>query len=114
MKVCRLCALLMLSASCWAHSVALTCTPGDANATSFNFYRSFVPGGPYLFIGSSASCSYNDPTVARWGTMYYYVATGVNANGESAYSNESSANVPPTPTAGKAGIMMKRGELKWR
>src|SRR5271156_666428 len=75
-------------------SLAWTASTG---ATSYNVKRAAVSGGPYTTVASPAGTTYTDTTVTN-GTTYYYVLTAVNANGESANSNQASA----TPSATQA------------
>src|SRR5262252_10137788 len=62
-----------------APSVVLTCNAPTTGATpdQFRFYRATVAGGPYIFLGSVAACTFTDTTV-QLGLTYYYVATSVN------------------------------------
>jgi hypothetical protein len=72
----------------------VTCLPAASN----NVYRASVSGGPYTKIYSSSTpiTSYNDTGCTG---ACYYVVTGVNANGESAYSNETEGTeIIGTPT----------------
>jgi hypothetical protein len=89
----------------------LTATAGDSQvtltwtavtgATGYNVKRSTAAGGPYMTIASNVSgTSYVDATVTN-GTTYYYVVTTVNADGESANSNEASA----TPVASSKALL---------
>lgn len=95
------------------HSVALTCTPGvvasgQDPATSFNFKRSATTGGPYALEGSASTCAFTDTNVSA-GQKWFYIATGVNAGGESGPSNEVSATIPtfPPPTPGSLAAIPK-------
>ena len=76
------------------HSVKLSCTPGG-DATTFNFYRGTVTGGPYTKQTATAqsSCAFTDSNVV-YGSNYFYVATGLDANGESGFSNEVKVSIP--------------------
>jgi hypothetical protein len=76
-------------------SLAWTASTG---ATSYNVKRGAVSGGPYTTVASPAGTTYTDTAVTN-GTTYYYVLTAVNANGESANSNQASA----TPSATQGG-----------
>lgn len=77
-----------------AHAVTLTVSDAGANLLGFNIYRSDVSGGPYTKLNQSPVPSpYVDTTVVA-GQTYYYVATAVNAIGESAQSNQISATIP--------------------
>ncbi len=73
----------------------------SAGATGYNVKRSTVSGGPYTTIASGVTpTTFVDTAVTNY-TTYYYVATAVNASGESPNSNEASAKpgpVPPPPT----------------
>ncbi|SHI65951.1 fibronectin type III domain-containing protein [Propionispora hippei] len=73
-------------------------------ANGYNVKRSLTAGGPYETIATSVpGTSYVDTNVVN-GTTYYYVVTGVNADGESANSNEASA----TPQAlGKVLLLIE-------
>ena len=85
----------------------LTAIPGDAQvtlnwdavigATNYNVKRSTIAGGPYETIATTVTgTSYVDTNVTN-GTTYYYVVTAVNADGESANSNEASATPQAAP-----------------
>lgn len=78
-------------------SVALTCIPASTGprATGFNFFRSSTSGGPYAVLNALPVevPAFTDMTVTA-GTTYYYVATAVDAYGESPYSAESAITVP--------------------
>ncbi len=63
-------------------------------ANSYNVLRSTTDGGPYTPIATDiADTNYTDTTITN-GTTYYYVVTTVNANGESADSNQATALAP--------------------
>jgi fibronectin type 3 domain-containing protein len=81
--------------------VTLTWT-ASSGATSYNIQRSTTEGSGYLTIGTSASATYVDSTVSN-GTVYYYVATAVGANGESAASVQATAT-PLAPPAAPVGL----------
>jgi hypothetical protein len=68
----------------------------SAGATSYNVKRSPSHGGPYATIGSAASTSYNDTSVAN-GTTYYYVVSAVNAGGENPVNSAEVSATPPLP-----------------
>lgn len=83
---------------------------GTDAATGINFYRSTVSGGPYTKLNpvpvplASKAAQFVD-TTGVGGTMYFYVATAVDATGfESAFGGEASATflanpaVPPAVT----------------
>ena len=74
---------------------ALTATASVAGATSYNVKRSLTSGGTYATIAAGVTTSsYMDSGLTN-GTIYYYVVSAVNANGESGSSNQASA----TPAA---------------
>lgn len=77
-----------------SHSVSLSWADSQ-QVTGYNVYRGTQPGGPYTKqTGSPLTVTdYVDNTVQS-GATYYYVATAVDANGESGYSNQASAVVP--------------------
>jgi hypothetical protein len=62
-----------------------TASPG---AAGYKVKRSTTSGGPYTMVGISTSSSFVDTEVVG-NTTYYYVATAVNAQGESPNSNEA-------------------------
>jgi hypothetical protein len=72
----------------------------SAGATSYNVKRSSTNGGPYITIASPTTTSYTNTGLAIGGT-YYYVASAVNAEGESPNSSEVSATTvfPPANLA---------------
>jgi len=80
------------------HSVNLSWTASTSpSIIGYNIYRGVKSGGPYSKINSvlNASTLYTDTTVAD-GLTYYYVTTAVNSsNTESAYSNQTTAVIPP-------------------
>ena len=64
--------------------------------SGYNVYRGTTSGGPYSTKLTSSPIStpdYVDVTVQS-GATYYYVATAVDANGESGYSNQAAAVIP--------------------
>jgi hypothetical protein len=63
-------------------------------AGSYNVKRSTTDGGPYAQIASDVvGTNYIDAAITNGGT-YFYVTTSVNANGESANSNQAATSVP--------------------
>jgi fibronectin type 3 domain-containing protein len=61
----------------------------------YNIYRGTQKGGPYptkLTETPQTGTSFVDDTVQS-GTTYFYVATAVNSNSESTYSNEVMAKI---------------------
>jgi hypothetical protein len=96
-------------------SLAWNASPG---AATYRVYRSTTSGGPYgsLATGLTAT-THVDATVAN-GTTYFYVATAVNAGGESPDSNQASATpsaptAPPAPAGLTASPGKKRVTLTW-
>jgi hypothetical protein len=78
------------------HSVVLSWNASISAVTGYNVYRSTVSGIQYAKINSSlvGGLAFTDTTVLG-GTIYYYVTTAVDANGnESAFSNEAQAIIP--------------------
>jgi len=69
-------------------------------ATGYGVHRSTTSGGPYTTVVSNlAVTSFNDTGLVN-GTIYYYVVTATNAEGEGAASNQASA----TPAAGSTPV----------
>lgn len=65
-----------------------------ASANTYNVRRATVSGGPYTIVASNlTSNSYTDTAIAA-NQSYYYVATAVNSQGESKYSNQVVAKIP--------------------
>ena len=93
-----------LAAAAGIAKVTLTWNP-VGSATSYNVKRSTTSGGPYGTIASGVtSAAYTDTAVTA-GTMYHYVVSAVNPNGESGNSAQASA----TPVAPGTGTGL-RGE----
>ena len=63
---------------------------GTAPITGYNVYRGTAPGTEKFLAGAGNKTRFADNTAAS-GTTYYYVVTAVNSVGESAKSNEASA-----------------------
>jgi hypothetical protein len=86
------------SAGGTSHTVALTwLVSTTTDVIGYNVYRSSAPGGPYSKLNASpiATVSYMDSTVVSGSNLtYYYFATAVDHNGESASSNVASVLVP--------------------
>jgi fibronectin type 3 domain-containing protein len=78
-----------------SHSVALAWADSQ-QVTGYNVYRGTTSGGPYSEKLTSSPLSTPDyvDTTVQAGATYYYVATALDANGESGYSNQASAVVP--------------------
>jgi glycosidase len=76
-------------------TVSLTWTARDDFA-SYNVYRSVVPGGGYVKIGSSATASYSDERVNN-GTTYYYVLRGVDKLGNEGKPSKEANATPAFP-----------------
>lgn len=72
---------LNLQASLGNNQVSLTWSAA-AGATSYFVKRSLYAEGPFTVIASATSANYTDLTAVN-GTTYYYVVSGVNADGES-------------------------------
>ena len=78
------------------HIVDLRWNPSSSSVIGYNIYRGTQPGGPYARISASpaAGTVYTDNNVQA-GALYFYVVTAVDASAqESAFSNESSAQIP--------------------
>ena len=63
-------------------------------ATGYNIFRSTTNGGPYSFIGTSASTTYAD-TNASPDIVYYYVVSALTTNGQTTNSLPASAELTP-------------------
>jgi len=82
--------------------VTLTWSPA-ATATNYNVKRSTISGGSYVTVASTAATSFSDTQVTN-GTTYYYVVSGVNANGEGPNSTEASATPQAPPPVMGANV----------
>ncbi|HYN25821.1 MAG TPA: fibronectin type III domain-containing protein, partial [Pyrinomonadaceae bacterium] len=83
--------------------------------------RSTTSGGPYTTIAPGVTTtSYTDASVTN-GTTYFYVVSAVNANGESANSNQVSATPQSPPPSSPAaptnlvatGVSSSQINLTW-
>ena len=61
-------------------------------SSSYNVKRATNSSGSFTNIATGVAATYTD-TNAIPGTVYYYVVTAVNANGESAYSSQAIASL---------------------
>ncbi|MES2923994.1 MAG: autotransporter-associated beta strand repeat-containing protein [Verrucomicrobiota bacterium] len=78
------------AASASPGKVVLTWSTASGAAT-YNVKRATSPGGPYVTIATGVtSTSFIDNSMVN-GTVYYYVVSSVNPNGESSASSESVA-----------------------
>jgi hypothetical protein len=106
-----------LTATASPQQVALSWN-ASSSATSYNVKRSTTHGGPYTPIASPTLTNYTDSSLTG-GTTYYYVASAVNATGESANSSEVSATpatataTPPAPTGVSATAGNQQVVLNW-
>ena len=86
---------------------------GSSGATSYRIYRGVAKSGPFGQIAEVLDTTFSDTTVTN-GTKYWYYVTAVNAGGESARSNKTSAVpmvVPATPTGVTARTGASPGEI---
>lgn len=84
-----------LNGTCVLRTVTLNWRAStSANVTGYHIYRSTTSGGPYTKVNSAMISTLNYTDTVKPGHTYYYVATAVGNNGESAYSNQTLAAVP--------------------
>src|SRR5271167_3309417 len=85
----------------------------SAGATSYHVKRATVSGGPYTQVAAPAATSFMDSGLTN-GTKYFYVASAVNAKGESANSAETSATptAPVTIPSAPAGLTANGGNAQ--
>jgi hypothetical protein len=78
-----------------SHSVTLNWNDSQP-VTGYNVYRGTTSGGPYSTKLTSSLLSTPDyvDTTVQSGATYYYVATAVDASGESGFSNQAAAVIP--------------------
>jgi fibronectin type 3 domain-containing protein len=101
----------------------MTATAGNAQvslawsastgATSYHVKRGTASGGPYAQIATPSSTAFVDTGLTN-GTKYFYVASAVNAKGESANSAETSATpaAPITIPSAPAGLTANAGNAQ--
>lgn len=101
--------------------VGVTAIAGDTKATiswslsnqavSYNVKRSTINGGPYTLVANVGAITYQDTGLTN-GTIYFYVVTVVNSNGESQPSTQVTVtpkiSIPGVP----AGITATAGDTK--
>ena len=81
----------LVAAAASSTAVSLIWTAAS-DAATYTIKRSLTSGGPYTTVASGVTATtYIDPGLAN-GTTYYYVVSAINAAGEGANSNESSAS----------------------
>ncbi len=85
-----------------------------SGATTYDLYRSTSAGteGSTPYRTGLASASYTDTGLTA-GTAYYYKVVAVNAQGESALSNEASLTIPTAPTGVTATPGNAQVALAW-
>lgn len=84
------------------------------DATSYGVKRSMTAGGPYSVVQSGLSTTaFTDAGLAN-GTIYWYVVSATNAEGESPNSAQASATpaAPTTPPAAPTGLTATGGTSK--
>ena len=100
-------AILLLSASAFAHSVTLTWRAPVTGPPPdhYKVYRSLTSGSGYVLMGEVAATqlgfvngSNPDGSPLIEGTTYFYVVTSVAGTAESPTSNEVPATIPVTTT----------------
>ncbi|XID92817.1 glycoside hydrolase family 48 protein [Paenibacillaceae bacterium WGS1546] len=97
-----------LTATAGNAQVSLSWT-ASAGATSYNVKRATTSGGPYATVATGVTgTSYTDTGLTN-GTTYYYVASAVNAAGESANSAQASAT-PQAPQTGNLVLQYKAAD----
>jgi fibronectin type 3 domain-containing protein len=100
-------------------NVALSWTAPVGGADSYNVFRDtvsgFVPSVANRIATGVTVTNYTDTTVAT-GTPYFYVVTGVNAQGEGPPSNEATVttqSAPGAPTGLTAAASGNQVALSW-
>ncbi|MEY2428918.1 MAG: hypothetical protein QOJ40_1803, partial [Verrucomicrobiota bacterium] len=81
-----------LAASAGNARVFLTWDASTSGATNYNVKRSATSGGPYTFIGSTATNNYTDASAANCAS-YSYVVSASNSVGESTNSSEATVTL---------------------
>jgi cellulose 1,4-beta-cellobiosidase len=103
-----------------AAPTGLTATTGNAQvslgwnpssgAGTYNLKRSTNNGGPYTPVGAATTTAFTDTGLAN-GTLYYYVLSAVNTNGESSNSIQIGA-IPVAPPAAPTGLSAIAGDAQ--
>jgi hypothetical protein len=84
-----------LNRACVLRTVSLTWRAStSSNVTGYHVYRATTSGGPYTKVNSAPVTGLSYTDTVQGGHTYYYVATTVDTNGESPYSNQVQAIVP--------------------
>ena len=84
-----------LSGTCVLRTVTLNWRAStSASVTGYHIYRATTSGGPYTKVNSAVVSDLSYTDTVQPGYTYYYVATAVGTNGESAYSDQAQAVVP--------------------
>lgn len=101
-----------------AVQISISWKDNSANETGFRVYRKVGASGAYSVIATTAAnaTSYVNAGLNA-GASYYYRVSAINANGESALSNEINVNTPPLPATpgilGGAPTSTNQIALKW-
>jgi fibronectin type 3 domain-containing protein len=92
--------------------VSLTWT-SSAGAMSYHVKRATTSGGPYTQVSAPTATNFTDTGLTN-GTTYYYVASALNAAGESANSSQANATptAPATPPAAPTGLQAVAGNAQ--
>jgi fibronectin type 3 domain-containing protein len=98
-------------AASWSDGQIALSWASSLGATSYNLKRATATGGPYTAIASGLTTTSYTDTGLTDGTTYYYVATAVNAGGESPNSPEDSATPYALPAA-PAGVSAAPGNAQ--
>ncbi|HET7625242.1 MAG TPA: polysaccharide lyase family protein [Verrucomicrobiae bacterium] len=85
--------------------------PASSGATSYKVKRATAGSGVFAVIATPTSTNYTDATAVN-GTVYYYVVSSVNPNGESADSESVSAR-PAATTPPRLDYTLSGSELKF-
>lgn len=80
------------------HGVCVSWNASTSTVVGYNVYRGTISGGPYTKLTSTITANtFFLDTTAVVNTLYFYVGTAVDSNGnESAYSNQASLTTPAT------------------
>ena len=83
--------LAAISATLYDEPVPIPRRDDPDDADSIRIYRSYLPGGPFMHIGSVVGdlSRFVDPSGVLPGHRYYYTTTAIFGNAESTYANET-------------------------
>ncbi len=75
---------------------------GTGSAAAYEIHRSHQTGGPYAYVGTTASTTYLDSNL--YSQPYYYVVKAINGQGTGSASNQANASPAGAPSSPNDGF----------